>query len=147
DPNQLYSDNYKARPITVLLTPPPDLVVTSVKPDAQAVGGGPFTVRWTVRNQGDETTEDADWGDALWLSDQPTLGAPGAAQWFLGWAPHRGALAPGQSYTASQTFDLSPVIEGKYVIVVTNIGPPLFLAFPETWEGPYTDNNANVGTT
>ena len=30
DPNELNNDNWKARPITVLLTPPPDLVVTSV---------------------------------------------------------------------------------------------------------------------
>ena len=28
DPNELNNDNWKARPITVLLTPPPDLVVT-----------------------------------------------------------------------------------------------------------------------
>jgi 6-phosphogluconolactonase (cycloisomerase 2 family) len=32
DPNELNNDNWKARPITVLLTPPPDLVVTSVTP-------------------------------------------------------------------------------------------------------------------
>ncbi len=32
DPNQLNNDNYKARPITVLLTPPPDLVVTKSRP-------------------------------------------------------------------------------------------------------------------
>ena len=44
DPNELNNNNYKARPITVLLTPPPDLVVTSVVPDATAPGGDPFTV-------------------------------------------------------------------------------------------------------
>ena len=55
-PNEIDNNNYKARPITVLLTPPPDLVVTSVVPTAQAVGGDPFTVRWTVQNHGQSAT-------------------------------------------------------------------------------------------
>src|SRR5207237_1391779 len=52
DKTQLNNDNYKARPITVLLTPPADLVVTSVSPQATAVGGDSYTVTWTVQNQG-----------------------------------------------------------------------------------------------
>ena len=58
DPNELNNDNWKARPITVLLTPPPpaplppDLVVSSVAAQPTAVGGDSFTVNWTVLNQG-----------------------------------------------------------------------------------------------
>src|SRR5205085_11423880 len=60
DPNEFDNNNYKARPITVLLTPPPDLVPTavSVVPAAQTAGNA-LTVRWTVQNQGTGTTEDA----------------------------------------------------------------------------------------
>ena len=43
DPTELDNNNYKARPITVLLTPPADLVVTAVAPDLTGKGGEPFT--------------------------------------------------------------------------------------------------------
>src|SRR5262249_42692410 len=48
DLNQLDNNNYKARPITILPAPSPDVVVTDVKPTPSAVGDQPFTVRWTV---------------------------------------------------------------------------------------------------
>jgi hypothetical protein len=59
DPSELDNNNYKARPITVVLTPPPDLVVTAVQPQARAIGGEPFTVRWSVKNRGNNQTFDA----------------------------------------------------------------------------------------
>ena len=77
DPNQLNNDNYNDTPINVLLTPPPDLVVTSVTPQTTAVGGDPFTVSWTVQNQGTSATEDAILFDQVYLSNSPTLNAPG----------------------------------------------------------------------
>ncbi|HEX4609016.1 MAG TPA: putative Ig domain-containing protein, partial [Urbifossiella sp.] len=144
DPTELNNDNYKARPITVLLTPPPDLVVAGVTAPAAAVGGDQYPVQWTVRNQGTSATEDADLFDAVYLSDSPTFNAPGAKQWFLGTVGHDGAVSPGGSYTANATFALSPEISGKYVIVVTNVGAP---SFPPTWEGAYTNNNTGVATT
>ena len=60
DPTQLDNNNYKARPITVLLRPPPpptqhipsDLVVTSVQPTAQA-RGRPVQRDLDRRQQGD----------------------------------------------------------------------------------------------
>jgi YD repeat-containing protein len=144
DPNELNNDNWKARPITVLLTPPPDLVVTSVVPQATAVGGDAFTVAWTVQNQGTSPTEDATLFDDVYLSDQPTLNAPGADQWFLGKVEHDGIVASGASYNAQATFQLSPEISGKYVIVNTNTGD---IDHAPTWEGPYTNDNTNDGPT
>lgn len=85
DPNQLNNDNYKARPITVLLTPPPDLIVTQVSPQATAVGGDSFTVAWTVTNQGTSPTEDATLFDQVYLSDNPVFNAP---------VPSSGSWAP-----------------------------------------------------
>ena len=70
DPLELNNDNYKARPITVLLTPPPDLVVSNVKPDPAGTGGENYTVEWTVKNQGTSKTEDPRVFDQIWLSDK-----------------------------------------------------------------------------
>jgi subtilase family serine protease len=150
DPHAQNSDNYKARAVTVLLTPPPDLVVTSVVPTAQAVGGQPFTVTWTVHNQGSQPTEDADWGDAIYLSDGPAFDGPGVHMWFLGLIPHSGVLASGADYTAQQTFNLSPDVYGRYVTVVTNVaglGAGYEPIIPATWEGPYTENNRRIAST
>jgi len=165
DPTQLNNDNYKARPITVLLTPPPDLVVTAVTPQASAVGGDDFTVQWTVQNQGNSPTEDSVLFDQVYLSDKaifvpPFGGQDVGNQWFLGSVEHDGVVASNGSYTAQHTFRLSPEIAGKYVIVVTNTGgvvidpskDPRFSVtvgtyFAPTWEGPYTDDNVNVAAT
>ena len=147
DPNELNNDNWKARPITVLLTPPPDLVVTSVTPQATALGGDPFTVKWTVQNQGSSPTEDAILFDQVYLSDQPTLNAPGADQWLLGAIEHDGVASVGGSYDAPAPFHLSPEISGKYVIVDTNTGGDIPngdadpTVYAPTWEGPYTNDN------
>ena len=146
DPNQLNNDNYKARPITVLLTPPPDLVVTSVAPQATAVGGDSYAVTWTVTNQGTSPTEDSVLFDQVYLSNSPTFNANNPKQWFLGTVEHDGSVASNGSYTANQTFQLSPEISGQYVIVVCNTGN-LPIGIPPTWEGPYTNNNTNSAAT
>ena len=120
------------------------LVVTSVTPQATAVGGDDFTVGWTVQNQGTSPTEDSTLFDQVYLSDQPNLNAPGANQWFLGSVEHDGVVASGGSYSAQATFQLSPEISGKYVIVNTNTGGEVGDTFiPPTWEGPYTNNNTD----
>src|SRR5262249_39792065 len=114
DPNELDNNNYKARPITVLLTSAPDLVVSSVTASAEAAAGTSFTVRWTVKNQGPAETAEESWGDFVYLSDSPDLNAPGTRTWqlspsFTG-VPHTGRLQPGQSYAVEQTFLLSPEV-------------------------------------
>src|SRR5262249_7445529 len=132
------------------LTPPPDLVVTSVTPQATAVGGDDFTVFWTVQNQGNNQTENGVLFDQVYLSDTPNFVPPNTAQsvgnqWFLGSVEHDGIVAPTGSYTNHATFKLAPEISGKYVIVVANTGK--YPDYAPTWEGPYTDNNIGVGTT
>ena len=54
DPNEINNNDYKARAITLLLTPPPDLIVAAVTPQAVGFGGELFTVEWTgqVLDQG-----------------------------------------------------------------------------------------------
>lgn len=135
DPNELDSNNYKSRPITVLLTPPPDLVVTSIVPTAQAKGGEEFDVSWTVTNSGASATKDSEWFDTIYLSDSPTLNTPGATYWDLDTVKHNGTLAANSSYTGTLNTVLSPSAAGKYVIVKTN-------SRSSAWEGNYTDDNS-----
>src|SRR5262249_41701831 len=93
--------------------------------------------------------------DQVYLSDKPTLDAPGARQWFLGTVEHDGVVASGGSYSAQATFQLSPEISppspeipGRYVIVDTNRGGAIGdTIIPPPWEGPYTDNNAASAAT
>src|SRR5205823_2780600 len=107
-------------------------------------GGDDYTVQWTVQNKGSSSTEDASLFDQVYLSDNPTLGVPGARQWFLGSVRHDGVVPVNGSYTSRVTFPLSPEIAGKYVIVVANTGDGFT---PRTWEGPYTDDNTNSAAT
>ncbi len=149
DPTQVNNDNYKARPITVLLTPPPDLVVTSVTPQATAVGGDDYTVSWTVQNQGAHGTDIGPIFDQVYLSDTPVFVPPNTGkdvgnQWLLGSVEHDGGLTSGSSYTASALFHLAPEISGKYIIVVANTGDQYHAP---TWEGPYTDNDIATAVT
>ena len=141
DPNELDNNNYKARSITILATPP-DLVVTDVQAPEQAVAGQPFTVRWTVKNQGVGPTRGASWGDRIYLSSHPDIRHPDAVTWTLhsDWngRAYTGLLEVEQSYTVEETFLLSPEADGAYVIVETGAG---------LWEGPYGDNNSRSTAT
>ncbi len=147
DPNELDNNNYKARPITILLTPPPDLRIQKINNIEQievtpdAVGGDNFTVNWTVENIGAGATTEEKWFDRVYLSDSPTLNAPGSKQWSLGEFEHNGALTPGGTYSQTANFDLSPAAAGKYVIVDVNAG------LLSAWEGPYTNNNSDSTAT
>jgi large repetitive protein len=105
DPHELDSNNYKSRAITVLLTPPPDLVVTSVVPDATGHGGEPFTVTWTVPTKARPATQETAWLDTVYLANAPTLSA--ATQTLrLGQVQRTRPSGPDENYTATPHFDL-----------------------------------------
>ncbi|WDD36491.1 CARDB domain-containing protein (plasmid) [Nostoc sp. UHCC 0926] len=115
DPTELDNNNYKARPISILLTPPPDLVVTTVVPTTQAVGGQPFSVSWTVQNQGANGIAASNWVDNVYLSDSPTLNTPGAKHWFLGSVDHGGNLGVNESLAVWYLKAITRVITPKPV--------------------------------
>lgn len=139
DPNELDNNNYKARPITVLLTPPPDLVVTSVIAPSEGLGGKPFTVKWTVKNEGAGETDKNEWTDRVYLSNTPTISS--SSQLLeLGNIKHNGKLGKGEIYTGEYTFDLTPPATGNHIIVTTDV-------YDNIWEGPYGSNNNRSQTT
>ncbi|MBE2260652.1 MAG: APHP domain-containing protein, partial [Rhodobacteraceae bacterium] len=125
DINELDNNNYKARAIDVIggfAPPPPDLRITALAASPLASTDAPLSVTWTVANTGAGEAAGS-WNDVFWLSDKPTLDAPGARQWYLGAVAHDGGAAPGASYTQSTSFALNPAAAGRYLLAYTDYNP------------------------
>ncbi|GAB1542664.1 hypothetical protein NUACC21_53380 [Scytonema sp. NUACC21] len=139
DANELDSNNYASSPIEVLLPAAPDLQIVSVTPTEVAMGGTPFKVTWTVKNNGNVDITSGSWYDEVYLTDAPSLEAS-TVKWYLGNVGRDQQLARSATYTSELETVLSPGATGQYIIVTTN---PL----KEIWEGPYTNNNTYVAPT
>ncbi|HCO96831.1 MAG TPA: hypothetical protein DIU00_23310, partial [Phycisphaerales bacterium] len=115
DPLEIDSNNYKSRPITIIVTRP-DMAVVSVVPDAQAYTGENITVRWTVENQGNRLLTSRNWHLGFYLdtSDDPD---DLNHQIVLGAIVLPTDLEPGQSCSGQETYELSPASIGSYIIV------------------------------
>ena len=142
DPNNLNSDNYKARQVSIL-APQPDLTVTDVQAPAQAHGGDTITVSWTVQNKGNGPAQPTGWVDTVYLTNDPTNPLDkNAITMTLGSLTHTSVLNVGDSYNASLTVELSPSAVGQSIVVFTD-APQLSLTTPynlvkESDEYPYT---------
>ena len=134
--NELESNNFSSREITVKLIPAPDLVLDKVDSSytPNAKGGESFKVTWDVKNETDIPTTEDIWYDEVYISDKPTLGEKDAKEWKLGSFKRDGKLGARDSYTGVLETVLSPGVEGKYVIIKINAGNSV-------WEGLLTDNN------
>ncbi|HEX7097138.1 MAG TPA: CARDB domain-containing protein, partial [Acidimicrobiales bacterium] len=121
DPNELDSNNYKARAVDIIGTPIPPLpdLQVFVTPDATGDANAPYTVTWTVRNAG-EGAAAGGWIDVVVASDLPDPSAPGAHVWWLGGFERPATLESLVEYTQTRTFDLSPATAGKYITVITD---------------------------
>ncbi|MDA8746284.1 hypothetical protein N9N28_16795, partial [Rubripirellula amarantea] len=119
-PNDIDGNNFKATPITVLLTPPADLQVTDVTADSVATGGEQVTVSWRVENRGTAPTDRERWADAIYISDDEFLDNGDTLVFAL---PHDGAIDVGEDYDETATFTLPPSASGSYFLVRTNLDP------------------------
>ena len=104
----------------------PDLVVTNISgPSGPIVPGEPFTLNYTIKNQGTNTAVQTNTYDDLYLSTKPTF--DNTAQ-RLTYGDSRGRdafpLAPGASYTRSYTYSLprSSAPGTYYLYVVADTG-------------------------
>jgi hypothetical protein len=102
--------------VTVNLTPPPDLTVTSVTTPATAIAGHSFTFAYKVTDAGAGATPNYNWNDALFLSPTPTFDAHTAIS--LGQQTHQGSLAAGANYTNTATVSLPNGLTGPYYVFV-----------------------------
>ena len=109
-------DNNKVSgPTDVMLTPPPDLQVTSVNAPGQGFSGQSLILSWTVTNEGPGDTLENSWSDTIYLSADNILDD---GDIFLGQQSHRGVLATGQSYQGTGNFALPVGISDDFFIIV-----------------------------
>ncbi len=124
DPTEIDNNNYKAGRsdalgTTVVPAPKPDLIVTSVVPVTETLGGAPFHVSWTVKNDGKGVAVGA-WSDEIWLADGPNVDPNVSNSLRLGEVRHEGGLSSKSSYTGSLDVTLSPSAHGQYIVVKTD---------------------------
>ena len=111
-----------ALPISIT-EPDVDLVVTQATAPLSAVEGNGHSIAlsWTVKNQGTDTANNAFWDDAVYLSDKSTLDS--TATLLTTQFQSNAALAPGATYTATQTATIPNTATGaKFLLFVTNDG-------------------------
>jgi subtilase family serine protease len=132
-------NNRAVIPISITLTPPPDLVATDVQVPASANSGETVEVRWTVRNEGPGPTAAKQWTDRVYLSDSevfdPSTVLPLAAYM------RNGALPVDGGYDASVRVTLPNGISGvRHVFVMADADSLVF-------EHLYGDNNVERAPT
>ncbi|MBL8395672.1 MAG: hypothetical protein JNK99_13155, partial [Candidatus Accumulibacter sp.] len=117
DPQQIDNNNYRARPISILGSTPPDLVLGEIIGPTNADAGGNYSYSYSVFNRGDRFT--GDWIDSVYLSDHPDLAAAQEV-WHLADHAHRLSLGDGERYTVNQTLALAPSTTGRFLVVHTD---------------------------
>jgi YD repeat-containing protein len=110
DGNQ--DNNQRAVPVTITV---PDLLPTALTAPPSVTTQQPFSMSWTVKNQGNAATS-SPWNDRVYLSPLPAccLGDP-----IIGTVTRSAALAPGGSYTVTKSFTLPNVPAGSYFLRLT----------------------------
>ncbi|MCE5334113.1 MAG: tandem-95 repeat protein [Desulfobacteraceae bacterium] len=97
-----------------------DLRLVGVDAPADALSGQPFSLTWTVQNDGD-STGDRKWYDTIYLSRDQVFDP--LTDQYLGYQYHTGGLAKGESYTATSEFNVPAGLSGPfYVFVSTDWG-------------------------
>ncbi len=82
---------YDATPVTVHLTPPPDLEVSGIVAPSSAIAGHNLTITYRVINRGSTTTPNSWWSDVLYLSNDTVLDS---SDMKLADLQHSGTLEP-----------------------------------------------------
>ena len=90
-----YHDNFFIDAVEVLLSPLPDLQVTSIIAPNSFYSGTNVTVTATVSNMGLAPTSVSHWTDALYISDSAAFGPNSQC---IAFASHYGYLNDGSSY-------------------------------------------------
>ncbi len=137
------SDNFKATPISVIGAVQPDLTVTNVTAAPQASAGGGYSFSYTVQNQGN--TDSGSWTDDVYLTNNPDP-TKATTSWLIGQYNESQSLGLNQSYTVSDTVQLSPSVTGQYLVVVTNRSSSNPASQPAITESNYTNDTMAVAS-
>ncbi len=105
------------QPITVTVTPRPDLQVASIEAPQAVNAGGTFSVTYTVINQGSAPTT-SNWDDKIYLSLTPYVADDSILIQDL---PNQSALGPGDEYQATTVPVTVPDRYAGQVYVIVDI--------------------------
>jgi len=108
------NNNSASDGIIFSLTPPADLVVSSITPPTSGSPGESITVNWTIQNSGTNPATGS-WDDAVYLSSDQTWDI---GDILLGKRTQVGPLATGQSYNGQFTATLPAINPGSYYVIV-----------------------------
>lgn len=104
-------------PIDVILTPPPDLVVTSVLAPDTISNAQKFLLKWSVSNLGATGPVTKSWYDAVYISSSATFEDPSKV--YLGKLKQTvQTFAPGSFYPAQLEVTVPAGISGPYYFYV-----------------------------
>jgi ribosomal protein S28E/S33 len=129
--NQLQETNEEnnsgsSNSIKINLSPFPDLEVTSVTAQDNALSGDLVEITWTVSNTGNARTEKEEWFDRIYISKNDTfevIPSVISGLWLINETPldhlhHEGSLGPDSSYTASLTIEVPHQLYGNYYLFI-----------------------------
>jgi subtilase family serine protease len=106
------ANNRSRRPITITLTPPPDLVATEVSAPQSLSSGRTVRVAWQVANMGPGTVPGKSWSDRLLLVPEP--GASTDSIYVLGTFARGGFFGPDSAYADTAVVSLPNGIHGPF---------------------------------
>lgn len=108
------SNNTRRDSINIVLTPPPDLVVTNVSGPPNGNSGKRILVSWTVQNQGANPPFEPGWQDRLYISSAATFFPESSS--VLGTFARGGILNPDSSYTRTDSVLIPDGLSGTYYL-------------------------------
>lgn len=103
-------------PVSVRLTPPPDLQVTSIIAPRTVFSETMAEVTYTITNLGDGPTTESAWTDQMYLSKDRQLDFFG--DFRLPTPPRNGILLKDSSYTVTDSILIPKEISGTYYLIV-----------------------------
>ncbi len=104
--------------INMVLTPPADLVPSSVSSASTGNSGQPISVSWTVTNSGANAPYESLWKDKVYISTSSSFNINSATLIGTYYKLSGSSLSVGSSYTATETYTLPNGISGSYYIYV-----------------------------
>lgn len=102
------------RPITVALSPLPDLTVKNLSVDGDIWAGQSVRISTTFGNDGKFATRQAKWSEDYYLSESSTLNINSAIK--LASRTHNGIVGVGENYSSTLNVTVPPNIEGNYML-------------------------------
>jgi len=129
-------NNWLGKPIEIVLTPPPDLVVTKINTTTSLASGEVYPISWEVENQGPGKTRGSNWRDVVFFSDQEELNtASSEILANISYKPENDHLQPDEPYIQNSEIRIPDGVSGEYYLhVYTDFNNQIF-------EHEFDDNN------